>query len=266
MLKSTSLFILSLMGVVNVAVATSQQAETQTALPVYWSASSTETYLDKSSDQIIKSSEVSESLQAKGDTTTANTKEAKPKPQQQAAKTIYKSKQEAKQGNHVIWVYDAWVTLRHDPDYDNYYNEFEVTMDIDTSLSHADVYARLYLGDGEVFREFHTTSVFHINSDSGFDEFVVSTELLQGFAPYDYDILIEIYDADYGTLEDSYDHENDADLSYIPLESVEYEYSESRVQVSVSREHGGSLGIGALLASLSLVYLRRKYGVSKGCV
>lgn len=163
-----------------------------------------------------------------------------------------------KSGDHNIWVYDAWVSLHTDRDHDNYYTEIELTFDVDTNLSHADVYARIFLGDGTIFREIYTTSDFHIDANSSSDEITLSTRLVEGFVPKEYDLLIEIYDVDYNELQDTYDHTSDNDLFLLPLESSEYENSYGTGgQVVITTEHGGSGSLLMMVCLSALVLLRR---------
>lgn len=160
--------------------------------------------------------------------------------------------------DHIIWVYDAWVTLHRDTDHDAYYSEIELSFDVDTSLSHADIYARIYLGDGFEFREIYTTSDFHIHSDASNDEITLRTRLVEGFRPQEYDLMIEIYDAFSNELQDIYDHTHDDDLFLLPLESNEYENRASQGgQVTITTEEGGSMSGIMLLLTTCLVLFRR---------
>jgi hypothetical protein len=142
-----------------------------------------------------------------------------------------------------FWIFDAFVTFDVDQDYDGYYSSFTVEFDADTYFSSAEVYARLYLSRGDVFEEYHTSSLFYINGDSSLDSLVVHSDLVTGFPPGDYELLIELYDAYSDELVAVYDGYNDADLTLITLESQSYE----EATVVVTTEHGGSLGFLALL-------------------
>jgi hypothetical protein len=115
------------------------------------------------------------------------------------------------------------------------------------------VYAVLYLGKDEVFKEYHTTSVFNIFSDNTNDSFVVESELLNGFPSDEYEVLIELYDAYNDDLVAVYDGNNDADLYLLSLESKEYE----SIQVIVVREHGGSVSLWGLLLLPFLLITRQ---------
>ncbi|MDF2179697.1 choice-of-anchor H family protein [Aliiglaciecola sp. CAU 1673] len=207
-----------------------------------WKAESTELYLSAESQPVQKSSQVSETKQNKSS-------------QEQPAKHL-ESRPEAISHNE-FWIYDAWVVLHRDVDTDGYYSRFSLTFDADTVYGSAPVYARLYLGRTDTFREYHTTSVFNLLGDSTDDEFSVETTLVEGFISDDYEILIELYDADSGERVAIYDGLQDNDLYLLPLESSDYEYVPPPVQVVVSQESGGSLGWLALLGLLSLLACRR---------
>jgi hypothetical protein len=155
-----------------------------------------------------------------------------------------------------FWIYDAWVSLIGDYDADGYFYRFSVELDADTNWSHAEVYVRFYLGDPQVFEEYHLSSVFSIYGDSSQDTFRLESELLEGVPPYDYDILIELYDAYSDELVAIIDNDQDGDLSYISLESYDYEYVRPDIIV-VSRESGGSISSG-LWCCLALMGLARR--------
>lgn len=161
---------------------------------------------------------------------------------------------EVKAFNQEFWIFDAWVEFYSDEDRDGYFNHFSVEFDADTAFSSAEVYARLYLGKDEVFKEYHTTSNFNIFSDNSTDSFVVESELLNGFSSAEYEVLIELYDAYSDELVAVFDGNDDADLYLLSLESNEYE----SVQVVVVREHGGSVSLLGLLL-LPLLIIKRRY-------
>lgn len=206
-----------------------------------WSAQSTEKQFEKTSGDVYKTSagissnqlSITPSVQAKS-ATTASKKDT------QANTVIIRP--EVKSVDQEFWIFDAWVEFHRDDDRDSYFNHFSVEFDVDTQYSSALVYARLYLGKNEVFKEYHTTSNFNIFSDSSNDSFVVESELLTGFSPNEYEVLIEVYDAYNDELVAVFDGNDDADLYLLSLESKNYESS----QVVIVREHGGSLGLWCL--------------------
>lgn len=221
-----------------------------------WSAQSTEKQFDQTSAVIYKASDDKRAIvssitpvaQSKTATSVSNKKDV-------LAKTLT-VRPVAKSSYQEFWIFDAWVEFYSDNDRDGYFNHFSVEFDADTEYSSAEVYARLYLGKDEVFKEYHTTSIFSIFSDNSDDSFVVESELLNGFSSAEYEVLIELYDAYSNELVAVYDGNNDADLYLLSLESKEFETP----QIIVVREHGGSVSLwGMLLLPLILITrLRRK--------
>lgn len=151
--------------------------------------------------------------------------------------------------NNDFWFYDSWVTVKHDIDFDGYFSTVEVEFDADTVYNRAYVYGIVYLGVGDVFDSIHVTSVFAIDGDASTDSFTIESDLLSGFPSDDYEIMIELYDADTDGLVAITDGFDDADLAFVPLESQNYDVAQSRVVVV--EEHGGSVSIGVLLLMLA---------------
>jgi hypothetical protein len=219
-----------------------------------WSVQSTEKQFEDKSGVIYKASQYAQ----------GNTLSSMPSPQlKTVANDTHKKMElakiltvrpEAKSFNQEFWIFDAWVEFYSDDDGDWYFNHFSVEFDADTGYSAAEVYARLYLGKDEVFREYHSTSNFNIFSDNSNDSFVVESELLNGFSSAEYEVLIELYDAYSDELVAVYDGNDDADLYLLSLESKEYETP----QVIVIREHGGSVNLWGFLL-LSLLLITRQY-------
>jgi hypothetical protein len=219
-----------------------------------WSAKST----DKQFNQVLTTSQktsanqpstaVSQVKSAVKSGPTVMSKNAQP----QGAKS-FSIRPQGKSANTDFWVYDANVFLHSDLDYDGYFHHFSVDLDVDTYFVRAQVYARLYLGLGDDFRQFHTTANFMIDGQSSDDTLTVQSELLSGFRPNDYEVLIEIYNAYNDELVAVYDGYDDGDLYLLSLESIDYEtvYIEPEVI-----NGGGSLGIFFLLLLPSLVVRR----------
>lgn len=193
---------------------------------------SVERQFDQQSAAIFKSNQENSS------STSADTHQGK-----QAAPSRKVEKGAAQVSNPDFWIYDAFVTLNVDEDFDGYYSDFSVEFDADSVYTNAGVYARLYLSRGDVFEEYHTTSIFYIDGDSSQDAFVVDSELLSGFPPGDYEVLIELYDAIDDSLVAVFDGNNDADLTFISLESKTFEEVDRVIIV----DEGGSFGYLVLL-------------------
>lgn len=206
-----------------------------------WSAKST----DAQGGNIVSSSTKS-SLAANSNLPEGPSIAAKATPQSQAAKRV-NARPAMRDVDHDYWVYDAYVTLHTDSDYDGFYHHFSLDFDIDSIYAHSEVYVRLYLGVDETFREYHTTSDFYIEGDSTQDQITVETELLSGFYPDDYEFLIEVYDAYSNELVAVYDGYNDADLYLVSIESLDKEVIYVEPDVVVIEANGGSMGWLALL-------------------
>lgn len=139
-----------------------------------------------------------------------------------------------------FWIYDSWVGLVQDIDYDGYYSQFSVEFDADTIFANAPVYAVLYLGRNGTYDAIHVSSEFFIYGEDSTDSFVIESTLVSGFPSYDYDILLELYDAQTEQLvafSDSYDN---PEFAFVPLESETNEYVVEE-SVVIVQEHGGSL-------------------------
>jgi hypothetical protein len=100
----------------------------------------------------------------------------------------------ANRHDQLFEIYDADVYLGSDFDGDGYYHQIRVTFDIDVSYQEATVYAKLYLSrNGEPWSQYYTTDLFHIDGDSYADVYEVDTELVEGYQPGYYAVLIEVY-------------------------------------------------------------------------
>lgn len=161
-----------------------------------------------------------------------------------------------------FWIYDAWVELSRDIDFDGFYSRLEVEFDADTTYFDADVYAILYLGVGNTFESFYVTDVFSIQGESSFDTLVVETDFLNGYKPREYELMIELYDAFNDQLVAIADGFSDADLNYLSIESEEND--RNRSQVIVVEQHGGSAGFGVLLLGCLFCLLTRFRGRISG--
>ena len=154
-----------------------------------------------------------------------------------------------------IWIYDAATEIFLDLDGDGYYRYLRVRFDADTFYEEAYVYAKLFLsGDGQQWELFFETDDFAINGSSPVDDYEVETELVTGYPSGLYDVLIELYDADYGLLVDEFGPFQSSDFSLLPLEDLDHD-SPVPVAVSISHGHGGGgamswLLLGGLLLGL----------------
>ncbi|MDH3645769.1 MAG: choice-of-anchor H family protein [Gammaproteobacteria bacterium] len=153
-------------------------------------------------------------------------------------------------------IYSARTQLFDDLDLDGFYTYLRVSMDIDTDYFDAQLFVQVYLrGEiGNWFRVFDS-EVFTIYGNSGLDDYEVETELLSGFPPDYYDVLIEVYDAYTGELVLEYGPAESPALSLLAMEDVILD-NRSLPRAALSSGGGGSLSI-ALLGLLLCLAARR---------
>ena len=98
-------------------------------------------------------------------------------------------------------IYDANAQTISDFDGDGYHHAINVYFDVDVSYDGATVYAKLYLSrEGGPWSQYFTTDLFQIHLDDVGDAYEVETELLEGYDPGYYSVLIEIYSLDHAYM------------------------------------------------------------------
>lgn len=104
----------------------------------------------------------------------------------------------ANRSDQYFSIYDANVSLLSDLDGDGFNHALNVSFDVDVSIDSATVYAKLYLSrDGGPWSQYHTTDLFSITGDNYSDAYEVTTELVEGYPPGYYDVLIEVFSLNY---------------------------------------------------------------------
>jgi hypothetical protein len=165
-------------------------------------------------------------------------------------------------GDH--WIYDADAAIYDDFDADGYYRFISVRIDADTFFSRSWVYAVIYLSaDGEWFEHFYSTRDFEINGATSDDEYFVEVELVSGYPPGRYDVLVELYDADLGLYMDEFGPAQSPTLELLPLEDATFDAPAPPVIVVEEYGGGGAMSIWTLLALLGLALAARVWEVSR---
>ena len=159
------------------------------------------------------------------------------------------------------WIFDADVVLFDDLDGDGFYRFLSVRIDADTVRSSAYVYAELYLSaDGTTWEHYHSTDDFWIGGQSGDDELFVETELVTGYPTGHYDLLVELYDADFGTYSDEFGPFQSDVMSLLPIEDASFDAPPGTITI-VDNGGGGAFGwIWLALLSLAVFGGRRPRG------
>lgn len=160
------------------------------------------------------------------------------------------------------WIYDADVELFDDFDSDGYYRFISVRIDADTLRDSAYVYAELYLSaDGTTWEHYHSTDDFWIGGETGDDEIFVETELVSGYPTGYYDLLVELYDADFGTFSDEFGPFQSDGMALLPLEDASQD--PEPVEVTIVDGGGGAFS-WLLLPALLLARRWRRPGGADG--
>jgi len=98
-------------------------------------------------------------------------------------------------------IYAADVRLTGDFDGDGFYHALNVYFDVDVNLGNATVYAKLYLSrEGGPWSQYFTTDLFQLQGDDVADAYEVETELVDGYEPGYYAVLVEIYSLDHAFM------------------------------------------------------------------
>lgn len=160
-------------------------------------------------------------------------------------------------GDH--WVYDAFVELDSDLDGDGHFHFLRVVFDVDSVYTSAWVFADLYLSaDGETWEHFYSTDDFLVEGQTSFDEYEVETELVSGYPRGYYDVLIELYDADYVEYVDEFGPAQSPAMSLLPLEDQHADGIPEPPAVIIEDDGGG--GAAGWLALLAAAAPLRRLG------
>jgi hypothetical protein len=158
-----------------------------------------------------------------------------------------------------FWFYSADVVLFNDQDRDGYYHGIDLLFDADTYYTVAEVYAVVYLSfEGGPWNEYGATENFTIFGTSSDDDYVLVSELLEGYPTGSYDILVELFDA----YDDSFlawiGPEDTSELAFLPLEDANRDAAVVPEVIVVNRGGGGSLGWLLILALALTAAARRR--------
>lgn len=163
------------------------------------------------------------------------------------------SEQPAMSPNADFWFYLADIELYADDDRDGYYSGIDLLFDVDTYHTFADIYAVAYLSyEGGPWEEYAVTEDFTIFGSSGTDDYVIVTDLVSGYPTGDYDVLIEIFDADSNEFLAFFGPEDSSELAFLPLEDINRDAPAGGTRVTVNSGGGGSFDL-MLLVFLGLI-------------
>jgi hypothetical protein len=169
-------------------------------------------------------------------------------PRKSAAMAMQSSGAVAQSVNVDFWFYSADVELFNDHDRDGYFHGIDLWFDADTYYAFADVYAVVYLSkDGGPWNEYAVTDDFTLFGSSSEDDYVIVTELVAGYPPGSYDILIELFDAWDDSFLAWFGPEDTSELAFLPLEDAGRDVADTTDVIVVNRGGGGSTGLVFIL-------------------
>lgn len=185
---------------------------------------------------------------------------SKPKPLQAENFAASKEAQSlagiANRHDQVFTIFEADVQLLSDIDGDGFHHALNVFFDVDVNYDDATVYAKLYLShEGGPWSQYYTTDLFEIYGNEHADAFEVETDLIDGYPPGYYDVLVEIYSLDHAYMVTSevldYHYLGKAlMLEDMTRDEVYYDGGYTEYSVSVGGSSAGSLLLFMLLISI----------------
>lgn len=156
------------------------------------------------------------------------------------------------------YVYSGFTELFDDIDRDGYFTYLRINVDVDTDYFESDVYLKAFLrGSYGDWHKIYTSNVFTINGTSSFDDYEIETELISGFSPDYYDVLVEVYEAHSGKLLVEYGALENSSFSLRPLEDINRDGAITRPIVDSYGSSGGGSTSWIALVLLSLLAVTR---------
>ncbi len=166
-------------------------------------------------------------------------------------------------------LFDAWASQTRDDDGDGYHHRISVEFDADTASARETVYAKLYLRrDYGPWTLYSETGLFDIRYDEAADRYRIDTDLLEGFPPGRYDLMIDLHALYHTGIVASRVVSFDArgDLLYLedeqhdtpPTEVVIVTPPVDEIVIIEDDPYAGALTPGGLLAMGLLGWLRRR--------
>ncbi|MFC4656030.1 choice-of-anchor H family protein [Rheinheimera marina] len=154
-----------------------------------------------------------------------------------------------------VWFDSIDISLSGDRNDNGFFHNIYVRFDADTAYNEVPVFVHYALrrpGQAEVI--IHTSSVFTLYGTSANDWFAIESELLHSIPTGYYDLVLRVYDADYGDLLAEISGNDSGALADLALEDLSYD----REPVVIIEEDSGSLHWSWLMALLLLAPLRKQ--------
>lgn len=164
-------------------------------------------------------------------------------------------------------IYDARTRLFDDFDGDGRYTYLRTRFDLATNYAASDVFVRLFMRRrGGLWLMVFESDVFTVFSGFSLDNYEIETELVSGFPPDDYDVLLEVYEAPFDNIVLQYGPSETSAFSYLPMEDISFDNVLTK-PIAVSSGGGGAMSIELLflvfLAGLRLIATRREWVIAR---
>lgn len=159
-------------------------------------------------------------------------------------------------------IFDAWIELSGDLDGDGYYHRVRLTFDADVNTAVETVYVKLYLSrEGGDWYQFASSDLFEIYYDSVDDTYEVVTELVEGYTPGYYDVMIELHSLYHPGVVASRVLDSFNSGIGIALEDQQHDEALREVYIDdgYSVGHSGSLSMAGLVMLGLLLWLKLRY-------
>jgi len=142
-------------------------------------------------------------------------------------------------------IFDAWVELTGDIDHDGFFHRVKTTFDADVNSPVETVYAKLYLSyEGGPWQQFADSELYEIYHDSIADTYEVVGELIEGYPPGYYEVLIELHSFYHAGVVASRMISSDVEGYAISLEDLSYD--EAYIQDNVYYQPDYIVGAGSI--------------------
>ena len=160
-------------------------------------------------------------------------------------------------------IFDPWVRLTGDLDSDGYFHRLKVTFDADTSATTETVYAKIYLShEGRDWYQVAESELYEIHANSPDDTYEILAELIEGYQPGYYEVLIELHSLYHPDIVASRIVSVDEDGYGIALEDLEHDerYRETTTTYYETEVYGGgSISLMGMLMLAGLVFIKLRY-------
>jgi hypothetical protein len=155
-------------------------------------------------------------------------------------------------------IFNAWVTTHGDLDYDGYFHHISIGFDADVNSDVVEaVYAKLYLSrDGGPWFLFSTTELYEIEGNDGGDIYEIYGELVDGFQPGYYSVLIELHSLYHPGIVSERQVDLDDYGQPIALEDTGYDEPYTEVYIE-QHHHTGGLNLMGILVLGGLWLLKK---------